>query len=358
MDQIPEYKECPLTKIEPTLEGLKAGLSHATGILPATSKNFVIFTSKDEVILEPILETLARIQPTRLFHLACNKAAQDYSAQVRIMPGPGGAAEGCSECIQLKIPATSLTSLPHLVRAHLVPGMITDFFLPDWDGYELEVLLTLKEMADRIIFDSGILQHGLSPIGRTLGFSEKLIDLEWIRLGAWKDQVRSVFREKRFRDFILGLDTIVITTRAGTLIPNGALLFGGWLLSRLGFEVRAYGNARYECRRSDGKIIHLEYAVGQGSEPVQGFTFRQAGLNGSSTEITATLVSREQFTAKIIKTGANFEPAFQSSIPLDELEVSALLNRFFLVGESIKNYSQSLKKALECETLRRGFSGA
>jgi hypothetical protein len=80
----------------------------------------------------------------------------------------------------------------------------------------------------------------------------------------------------------------VITTRAGTLIPNGALLFGGWLLSRLGFEVRANGNARYECRRSDGKIIHLEYAVGQGSEPVQGFTFRQAGLNGSSTEITAT----------------------------------------------------------------------
>lgn len=258
-------------------------------VVRASLWNFIVHKRGEQGFgsLKEVLDEVSEAVPTRIIMLLerlgdgeDHHAGQDKlraSIEANTRPGPGGRREVVAEEITLEAPRMEAARLPSLVRSLLLPDLPTALFLSGV-APDAERLGPLLGEADRIVFDSGSIGPGhlrqmaraLLPLGTATHPGQsgqalqatEVTDLGWLRAGAWRRLVASLFEDAP--EALRAIDDVHIEYAPGA--EATALLLAGWLLSRLGWEHVGGDLASGEIALRDGeRPVALRLSTGDGA---------------------------------------------------------------------------------------------
>lgn len=170
----------------------------------------------------------------------------------------------CCEYITLRGTETALARNSALVTS-LVIGQLPKFLW--WKASpqaDVELFRTLAEVCDCTILDSSNFDEPEPEILRLHSLVEEgtyIADLNWRRLAAWQELTAEAFDPPERRAAVYEIDRVTIDYEHGN--PAQALMYLGWLASRLGWKpVRAV----HEGGDYDLKRVYLETTAGRAIE--------------------------------------------------------------------------------------------
>ena len=236
------------------------GRSHAR----ASVLNLIV-TAPDGAAAERIAATMMRLgvrHPSRAIVLVADPVmhgdALDASITVHCHPGASRAEQICHETITLTCRGEAAHHLSGVVAPLLIHDLPTHVWWPGDPPFDDPVFDQLVEISDRVIVDSSDFTdlaagyRRLSSLRRRSGVG----DLSWERLAWWHELTAQFFDTPRFRRYLPNLNRLLIrysvppvggrpTHHDEEVAPAvaspiaGALLYAGWLASRLGWKRRA-----------------------------------------------------------------------------------------------------------------------
>ncbi|NDJ18171.1 glucose-6-phosphate dehydrogenase assembly protein OpcA [Myxacorys almedinensis] len=175
----------------------------------------------------------------------------------------------CCEYITLKGTETALERVSGLVSSLLISDLPRLLWWKAAPTLEQELFQRLSKLCNQVIFDSS--RFTADPEGdllRLSGFMKdglQVVDLNWRRLAAWQELTAGAFDPPERRESVQDVDQVVIDYEKGN--PTQALMFLGWLASRLGWEPveRRKEDDIYDLQhitfaRADGRTIEAELA--------------------------------------------------------------------------------------------------
>lgn len=346
-------------KISSTLGSLFEVKDGGETITRASGTNMLVVgvDSRERESLSEIALALAKAHPARLFILVSAPESADIQVETSVFCSPTVSSSVCSELIRISAPEKLKGAVPSIVRANTLPGLGEEIYVHHWDEDE-QMVKDLLSKADQIYFDSREMKRAESFLHLAKGVSGTKIDFNWVRLGVWREAVKEMFGRSSIAALLPYIQRIQVKASgslSGRFDPS-LVLMAGWLLDRLDLEPVAYGKAGVECVsvRPQG---HSRGAVFLNTEAVAGnyppridqieLEFKDP-VTSSAAHVT---VVRKDYLESSVDWGAPFT-ARRSIEPEDTV---SLIERFFLVGESIMNYPQALKLGLDMHNLRSGF---
>jgi glucose-6-phosphate dehydrogenase assembly protein OpcA len=163
---------------------------------------------------------------------------------------------------------------PHLARERVVvelgekhlskldtivdPLVVTDLPTVAWAPHgHPEALDALLHIAQVVLIDSVNEPDPASALRRAKELAEDayVVDLAWLRTTPWRERVASTFDPPRWRGELLRIDSVTVRHRPDS--AAAAVLFTGWLASRLGWGAGTLMSAngsvkgRLQARRGD-----------------------------------------------------------------------------------------------------------
>lgn len=333
---------------------MKAG---ADELLRTSSKNAVIYLadSAQRQVADDILGTLTEVSPARIFIVSEENTADEPTATVSALcHGLSKKEHICSEVVNLKVGKSNAHKIPFIIRAHSLSGVPTELYVVGAISGRENQVRSLIHIADSIYFDSQIYFDQFAFMLHEVGNDKRLVDLAWLRLSMWRDEVKNLFETTQVDSLLEALTAVHISAVAqkGSNSSSAAYILAGWILSKLGFEVSALSSHSFECQRKGGKVLDLSVLLDG------------AGQEGSLSEVVfrfEPVANRIPIELKITRaaelvTRATGEPAPRSVRALEEESLHQTLSRFFLVGDPIRSYSRAAAIALELQELKRGYA--
>lgn len=175
----------------------------------------------------------------------------------------------CCEYIMLKGTETALERVNGLVSSLLISELPRLLWWKAAPTLDQELFQRLSKLCNQIIFDSS--RFTADPEGdllRLSGFMQddlQISDLNWRRLAAWQELTAGAFDPPERRESVREVDRVVIDYEKGN--PTQALMFLGWLASRLDWEPTSrrkeediYDLQYITFTSSDGRLIEAELA--------------------------------------------------------------------------------------------------
>lgn len=227
-------------------------------------------------------------------------------------------------------------------------GTATELYIAD-GAVSRDLLDSLAPLADLIMFDSRDVSARQDFISEIARLSSNVLDLDWIELGPWREEIRTAFSKPIVVECRDDLSEVVITASGGRpgIPPFSALLLGGWVLHRLGLTrvMGRHGSIRAQSGGHDERSVGIRFeSVGPGEPRIDAVTFRFARKDGWAGEVR---VCRGNGLETIIECGRSM----RSQRPWERETREGLIRRFFLIGESTANYNASLRGALHLARL-------
>jgi len=214
-----------LTLIVPVLPGQSADdlvnvVDRVTLVHPCRA----VFIVVDDTVAEPTAHLSSH------FRRASHEEAARYWEEIRIVSP--------SRAVHQAMSAASTVVLPGLPVQTWWPGVFT------FDG---DLYNHVVEGSDRVLLDSGRLRDprtSLAALAGAIDVAHESIafgDLSWSRLNPWRVLTAELFDAPSDQDLLDSIERVVIeyTRSADANESVQALLFVGWLASRLGWEPRA-----------------------------------------------------------------------------------------------------------------------
>lgn len=332
-------------------------LFNATGeqgaeFVVSAGKNLIILVPRrsDLAALNPILEHFMQVYPARFFVVYLEQGLKEIEVALSVQCHMlGKDKHACAEVVMIGASSEHAKNVQSILRANALPGRLSELFIYDLADVDLNIIELVASLCDRIVIDSSEPKVNLSLVSRILPLSKQLADLEWVRLGLYREQISSVFR-RSFISSILGQvsEINIEATAPGNALPSPMLLLAGWLLDGLGLKIMTYSKAGFECKNARGEAVLLNVKTITASDKPKvtniSFNFRDR-LNSK------IVIQRSNVLEIIGATGTGFR--LKRALEDDSLE--GCINRYFLIGESIKDYDKALKNALELQSLSAGF---
>ncbi|MEN9207260.1 MAG: glucose-6-phosphate dehydrogenase assembly protein OpcA [Gloeomargarita sp. GMQP_bins_120] len=273
-------KEVPIHQIELELSQIWSGV-HGNGetgppAVRAATFTLVVYESPDLAApIAPSVERLVIQNPCRVIHLRPqnDQAEVPLSAQVAAYCPLQKRHQSnliCCEYITLTGGRTALERSLGLINALLIGDLPTYLWWqaqPDPEDVLLQGLIHLRERGGmRLLVDSATFPDpvsGLLAIERLVRMNVPIADLNWGRLSTWQELTAEAFDPPDRRADLPKIDQVVIDYEKGN--PAQALLFFGWLASRLQWVPQSYIVERndYEihrilCHSPQGQEIKVE----------------------------------------------------------------------------------------------------
>jgi glucose-6-phosphate dehydrogenase assembly protein OpcA len=244
----------------------------------ATTFTLIVYESADLAAqIAPSVEGLAVQNPCRVIHLRPHNGQEDrpLTAQVAAYCPMQKRSQSnliCCEYITLTGSRQALERSLGLVNALLIGDLPTYLWWqahPDPEDVLLQGLIHLRERGRlRVLVDSATFsqpERGLLDVWQLMQMNVPLADLNWSRLSVWQELTAEAFDPPDRRVDLPKIDQVVIDYEKGN--PAQALLFFGWLASRLGWVPQArrveYGDYdihRIMCHSPEGQEIKAELA--------------------------------------------------------------------------------------------------
>lgn len=355
------YTKTALNKIGSALGGFFSGLeSQDKNFSRAVNFNLLIPLSSPELLdsLESELDAFSLVHPARFFVLYFDPTLTAVEASVTARCHALSKSDHvCSEIIRIGCPPGQTQAMASVVRGNLLTGLATELYLFD-PRIGIETLQALAPLGDTIILDSGEFTGHLETLDVLTRLVRSVLDLQWVGLGLWRDEVKDLFSRPVIRDYLEKIQSVEITASCDQAHASGAssFLFAAWVIERLGFTSDlSYGRGGFECTNGNGKRLRVAInGEGASATPqLQSVRFRFDPLEFEGTQ-------QEQFVQLTrgdgLETMVDLTLSYRSRRPFDDETREGRIKRYFLIGESVTNYTAAARLALELERLRLGYA--
>jgi glucose-6-phosphate dehydrogenase assembly protein OpcA len=207
-------------------------------LVPARVLNLVAIVDADlRDDIENRLRRVGRLHPSRL--VVC--AVQEGHRRMTVRGGVGAADTGhvparvavAYERVEITLDSTHLPVLDTIVDLLLVPDLATMVWSPH--GYH-EGVDALRRLAQIVLIDSHDGPDAVAALVRATDLSRDayVVDLAWLRSTPWRERVAALFDPIDLRPDLDAIAGVSVRHREDSLAA--ALLFCGWLCSRLGWR--------------------------------------------------------------------------------------------------------------------------
>jgi glucose-6-phosphate dehydrogenase assembly protein OpcA len=226
-----------------------------TAVLRARVANLLVFVSNDTALddLHQMLSELTAIHPSRVLAMLGAREAADQDIEMSVESicqtdkRTGSKRLSCEE-ITLKAFGKFVVELPSAALPLLMPDLATFLWWRNAPHSSDKVLDKLLRATDRLVIDSLEFANPLSDLSETnklFGAKEYdhvgVSDLNWARLTFWRGLLADFYDVAAYRTWLDGVDSVEIDYVAPELdevsVAPQALLFAGWLASRLGWSL-------------------------------------------------------------------------------------------------------------------------
>ena len=263
MDEVWSERNTTPAKIEAALRRIVTEHHHSDHpFVPARVLNVVaIVDAEFRGEIENRFERVGRYHPSRLVLCAVVPGREEIDAWAGVgtedaHPVPGHIAVA-RERVELEIGPRHLSKLDTIVDPLLVSDLATMVWAPH--GHD-EAIDALRRLAQIVLVDT----QDEPDVARSLGRVEDLsrhayvVDLAWLRSTPWRERVAAAFDPPHLRTSLGNVSGVTVRHREDSLAA--AMLFCGWLSSRLGWkpgplsrsDVSMTGHAR--ARRQEVRI--------------------------------------------------------------------------------------------------------
>ena len=301
------------------------------------------------------VESIAPVHPARFFIPVMDPNAEEMRAEVAaacVKVSNGN--DVCSEIVRLYFPDSARLAVPSVIRANMLPGLSSEVFAFGWDDSSQQLI----KQSDLLFIDS----HEL-PIEALLKLIEIVIqgrvptvDFNWVRLGVWREEIKRVFDLPSAQRALNNLRKITIESApyVDGEYEASAFTLAGWLCHRLGAEPLSLGHSGWECRRRTGGEFFISIKKVPQIGPAA--TIQRVILDGSAGGDGSSAIATLSRNA-VLETQIHAEGGLVLQRAVEDDDGLAVIERFFLVGDSTVNYEPSLKIAVELSRLSCGFNG-
>jgi glucose-6-phosphate dehydrogenase assembly protein OpcA len=266
----------------------------ATGIDPAVLDvggarvlNMVAIVDRDRFEeVETRLAQVGRYHPSRTILCVVERGRTTVDAGA--LPGragqPVGVAGPSRDQVVIEMGPKHLAHLDVIVDSILISDLMTVVWSPHGNPVAVDSLLRL---ANVILLDSAEADIAAS-LARVRELSDRayIVDLSWLRSTPWRERIAATFDPPMWRGALDDISSVAVRHRADSVAA--ALLFIGWLCSRLGWQpagmVRDNGSLRGGARGPHGEVeLALQPVDTLGVPGLDGVTVDTAG--GSSISL-------------------------------------------------------------------------
>src|SRR3954447_3979486 len=189
------------------------------------------------------LVRVGRYHPSRLVFVAVESGRRRMSATVRIgtvdAPASGEITVG-RERVELTIGDRHVPKLDTIVDPLLVSDLATMVWAPHGHPEAVDALRRLAQIVLIDSLDEPDVERALRRADDLSG-DTYVVDLAWLRSTPWRERVAAAFDSPRRRPELKAIAGVTVRHREDS--RAGALLFCGWLSSRLGWEPGAMSQA-------------------------------------------------------------------------------------------------------------------
>jgi glucose-6-phosphate dehydrogenase assembly protein OpcA len=223
------------------------------GFVPARVLNMVVFveSAHGEEVADR-LRGVGRYHASRTIVLSYEPHRERLNARVTVAsegePGPDEVAL-LRETAIVEIGERHLDDLTTIADPLVVSDLPTLLWSPYGHPEEADALL---ELAQATLIDSIEAPVWSAAIERACALSERVyvVDLAWLRSTPWRERVAATFDPEHMRSELRSLDALEIRHHPDSTVA--AMLFVGWLASRLGWEL---DRAAIERRAAHGGAL-------------------------------------------------------------------------------------------------------
>jgi glucose-6-phosphate dehydrogenase assembly protein OpcA len=285
MDEVWREQDTTPSRVEAAMRGLVArrGEDNDHPFVPARVMNLVVIADADfRGEIENRLQRVGRYHPSRLVLCAVQERRTKIDAWAGIGTEDAEANPGhiaiAHERVELTLGPRHLDKLDTIVDPLLVPDLATMVWAPHGHDGAVDAL---RRLAQIILIDSQDAPDAGDALERAADLAEDtyVVDLSWLRSTPWRERVAAIFDPPDMRAHLGGVAGVTVRHREDSLAS--ALLFCGWLSSRLGWKPARLSSARgamtghARARRQEIRIR---------LEPVD---MRTPGLDGVTIEMAS-----------------------------------------------------------------------
>lgn len=257
--------------------------------VPARVMNMVVIVDREfrgEILNR--LRRVGRFHPSRLVLVAVEPGRQRLAATARIgtedAPKSGSIAVGL-ERVELLVGERHLAKLDTIVDPLVVSDLATMVWSPH--GHQ-EGVDALRRLAQIVLIDSLDEPDVEAALARAddLSSDTYVVDLAWLRSTPWRERVAATFDAPQRRRDLGKISAVTVRHREDS--RAAALLFCGWLGSRLGWEpgamAHAHGGWRGHARTRKQDIKLTLEPVDQNPPGLAGVTIELASGQAMSLD--------------------------------------------------------------------------
>jgi len=251
---------------------------HSVPVARACVLNLVVFATRENHARRAAatIDVLAARHPSRAIIVVTDRVPRDDTAELEMhchLPAPGGSQQVSCEQILIRARGDSDRRLASAVIPLLLPDLPVFLWWTETPPLDAPYFDGLLSLADRLIVDSADFARPdrtlprLHAVARAGHGRYGVTDFNWTRITAWRELISQFFDVPDWRPFLDGITGI----RAGFAVeadgrevhPSQALLFIGWLASRLGWVARdslapsEAGGMFFEMQRPDGMAVRV-----------------------------------------------------------------------------------------------------
>jgi glucose-6-phosphate dehydrogenase assembly protein OpcA len=239
MDEVWSERNTTPAKIEAALRRIVTEHHHSDHpFVPARVLNVVVVVDADfRGEIENRFERVGRYHPSRLVLCAVDEGREEIDAWAGVgtddaHPVPGHIA-AARERVEIEIGPRHLPKLDTIVDPLLVTDLATMVWAPHGHRAAID---SLRRLAQIVLVDTQDEPDIGDSLARVEDLSERayVVDLAWLRSTPWRERVAAAFDPPQVRSALAGVSAVTVRHREDSLAA--ALLFCGWLSSRLGWR--------------------------------------------------------------------------------------------------------------------------
>jgi len=242
VDEVWSERDTTPARIEAALRDIVTEHHHSDHpFVPARVLNVVVVVDGEyRGEIENRLERVGRYHPSRLVLCAVEEGRETIDAWAGVgtddaEPSPGHIAVA-RERVELEIGQRHLSKLDTIVDPMLVSDLATMVWAPHGHTQALD---SLRRLAQIVLVDSLDEPDVRGALRRADDLSEYayVVDLAWLRSTPWRERVAAAFDPPALRAALAAVSGVTVRHRQDS--GAAALLFCGWLSSRLGWKAES-----------------------------------------------------------------------------------------------------------------------
>jgi glucose-6-phosphate dehydrogenase assembly protein OpcA len=244
---------------------LKAGADETGGV--RLSVLTLVVACADSAAAEragDALERMSTRHPTRAIVLLGDPdGPARIEADLSLSCSTTGGGQVCMELVRLEVGGESARHLRSVVGPLLLPDVPVHLWVVGAAPLTQALSPDALELCDRVILDSDAYPDptatlaAVARVTATVRPVPAIGDLAWRRIRGWRELAGRAFEIPELRGFVQGIEEVEVRF-AGTASSAQALLFDGWLRSRLerpGFRVPAITRVPDGREGGGGEIV-------------------------------------------------------------------------------------------------------